>query len=110
MNRASSNSCFSLAISGCMLLKAAGVPDQTLFLAFCSVAIAAILTNLHWIRTIGLIGIGGLSLAYFNLAGQNPAGAALIVVIGGLVLAGVVLMIFADGSNHSKSKRSMDEV
>ena len=57
MNRALSNSCFVLAISGCMLLKAAGVPDKTLYLVFFSVAMAAILTNLFWIRTIGLIGI-----------------------------------------------------
>lgn len=110
MNRAFANSCFALAISGCMLLKAVGVPDQVLYLVFFSVAMAAILTNLYWIRTIGLIGIGGLSLAHSSLAGQNPAGAVLTVFIGGLVLAGVVLMIFADSSNHSKSKRSSDEV
>ena len=110
MNRAISNSCFVLAISGCMLLKAAGVPNQTLYLVFFSVAMSAILTNLFWIRTIGLIGIGGLSLAHSSLAGQNPAGAVVTVVIGGLVLAAVVLMIFAGSSNHSKSKRSTDEV
>ena len=110
MNRALANSCFALAISGCMLLKAVGVPDQTLYLVFFSVAMSAILTNLYWIRTIGLIGIGGLSLAHSSLAGQNLAGDVLTVVIGGLVLAAVVLMIFADSSNHSKSKRSSDEV
>ena len=85
MNRAIPNSCFALAISGCMLLKAAGVPDQTLYLVFFSVAMAAILTNLYWIRTIGLIGIGGLSLAHSGLAGHNLAGAVLTVGDGHVV-------------------------
>jgi hypothetical protein len=104
MRRAFSNTCFATALSGCLLMNLAHVPEPVMYLALASVATSAILTNLMWLRSMGLVGMGGLSLVYSHLSGQNLAGTFLTIVIAVLVGSAVVLMIFADGSNDKSQK------
>jgi hypothetical protein len=97
-----STSCFAAALSGCLLMRLAGVPESLMYLALLSVTISAILSNLMWLRSMGLVGIGGLSLVFSQLSGQNLAGMLLTVVIAVLLGTAAVSMIFADVSHSSK--------
>lgn len=103
-----SNTCFAAALSGCFLMPLAQVPQPVMCLALASVLISAVLTNLMWLRSMGLVGIGGLSLAYSHLSGSNLAGTFLTIVIAVLVGLAVVLMIFADGSNETQREKEME--
>ncbi len=100
-----STSCFAAALSGCLLMRLASVPELLMYLALASVTISAILSNLMWLRSMGLVGIGGLSLVFSRLSGQNLAGMVLVVVIAVLVGTAVVFIIFADGSHSSKREK-----
>jgi hypothetical protein len=100
------NTLFSFAIGGSLLMDACNVPRPIVLLALFSVAVSAVLTNLMWIKSIGLVGIGGLSLVYSGLAGQNLTGTILTIVIAILMTCAVVLMLFADLSYPSKRKKS----
>ena len=104
--RIMANTLFSLAVGGTFLLDACGVPRQLVMLALLSVAVSAILTNLMWIKSVGLVGIGGLSLVYSGLAGHNLAGTVLTAIIAILMTSAVVFMFFADISFQSKGKHS----
>ena len=104
--RIMANTLFALAISGSLLMDACKVPRQFMLLTLFSVAVSAILTNLMWIKSVGLVGIGGLSLVYSGLAGQNLAGTVLIIGIAILMTSAVVLMFFADLTYQSKRKKS----
>lgn len=107
--RIMSNTLFSLAFGGALLLDGCGAPrPMVLFALFC-VVISAILTNVMLIKTIGLYGVGGLSLVHAGLAGQNPVGAVLTIIIAVLMTGAVMLLIFADPSFESKGKKS-DEI
>ena len=100
-----STSCFAAALSGCLLMRLASVPESLMYLALLSVAVSAILSNLMWLRSMGLVGIGGLSLVFSQLSGQNLAGMVLAVVIAVLVGTAVVSMILADGSHPTKQEK-----
>ncbi len=100
-----STSCFAAALSGCLLMRLAGVPEPMMYLALASVAVSAILSNLMWLRSMGLIGVGGLSLVFSQLSGQNLAGMVLTVAIVVLLGTAVVSMIFADVSHSSKREK-----
>ena len=54
-----STSCFAAALSGCLLMRLASVPESLIYLALFSVTVSAILSNLMWLRSMGLVGIGG---------------------------------------------------
>ena len=107
--RMASNTLFGLAIGCAALLKAFAVPESLVWLAVGSVAGAMILTNLMWIRSVGLAGVGGLSLVYSRLAGQSMVGTALTIMAACLMVVAVLLMIFADLSYQLKRK-NLDEV
>lgn len=107
--RMHSNTLFGLAIGCATLLKAFAVPEALVWLAVCSVAGAMILTNLMWIKSVGVAGIGGLSFVYSELAGWNLVGTVMTIVIAVLMVSAVVLMIFADLSFKPKGK-NLDEV
>lgn len=100
-----STSCFAAALSGCLLMRLASVPESLMYLALASVTVSAILSNLMWLRSMGLVGIGGLSLVFSQLSGLNLAGMVLTVVVAVLVGTAVVSMIFADGSQPSKREK-----
>lgn len=104
-----SNTFFGLAIGCAALLKAFAVPETLVWLAVGSVAGAMILTNLMWIRSVGLAGVGGLSLVYSRVSGQSMAGTALTIMTAVLMVVAVLLMIFADPSYQLKGK-NLDKV
>lgn len=108
MRRVYSNTCFAAALSGCLLMQMARVPEPVMYLALASVATSAILTNLMWLRSMGLVGMGGLSLAYSQLLGLNLAGTFLTIVVAVLVGLAVVLMIFADGSKEIQREKEIE--
>ncbi len=103
-----STSCFAAALSGCLLMRLACVPESLMVLALASVTVSVILSNLMWLRSMGLVGIGGLSLVFSQLSGQNPAGMVLVMVIAVLVGTAVVSIIFADGSHSSKREKEKE--
>ena len=103
-----STSCFAAALSGCFLMRLASVPEPVMYLALASVTVSAILSNLMWLRSMGLVGIGGLSLVFSQLSGQNLAGIVLTVVIAVLLGTAVVSIIFADVS-HSSTREKENE-
>lgn len=100
-----STSCFAAALSGCLLMRLASVPESLMYLALFSVTVSAILSNLMWLRSMGLVGIGGLSLVFSQLSGENLAGMVLTVAITVLVGTAVVSMVFADFSHSSKREK-----
>lgn len=100
-----STSCFAAALSGCLLMRLAGVSESLMVLAIASVTISAILSNLMWLRSMGLAGIGGLLLVYSQLSGQNLAGVVLTTVIAALVGTAVISMIFEDLANLPKREK-----
>lgn len=99
-----SNTLFGLAIGCAALLQAFAVPERLVWLAVSSVIVSMILTNLMWIRSMGLMGVGGLSLVYAGFAGQSQVGATLTVMTTFLSVSAVLLMIFADISYQPKGK------
>lgn len=108
MKRLWANMLFMLAIGVAGLLKTVDVPQNIPTLAILSVVVSAVITNLMWIKSTGLLGVGGLSLAYSEVSGHHPAD-VLMIVITTLTVAAIVLMIFADFSNPSKRSHS-DEI
>ncbi len=100
-----STACFAAALSGCLMMRLASVPEPLMYLALASVTVSAILSNLMWLRSMGLVGIGGLSLVFSQLSGQNLGGMILTVVIAVLLGTAVVSMIFADGAQPSKQQK-----
>lgn len=107
--RMASNTLFGLAIGCAALLKAFAVPEALVWLAVGSVAGAMILTNLMWIRSVGLAGVGGLSLVYMNLSGRSIPGTAIIAVVTTLLVFAVLMAIYSDLSDSSKGKTKSDE-
>ena len=110
MLRILSNLLFGAALGGCLLLPAAGASQSLMVLALACVLAAAVLTNLMWIRTVGLVALGGLSMVYTNLAGHNLAGTLLTAAVAGLVVGAVVLLIAADAVRVSNPTRRTDEL
>ena len=100
-----STSCFAAALSGCLLMRLAGVSESLMVLAVASVTISAILSNLMWLRSMGLVGIGGLSLVFSQLSSENMAGMILVVLFAALVATAVVLMMIADLSNQTQREK-----
>lgn len=109
MRRLMANLLFALAICSAVLLQKAGIPENIMMLVIISVVMSAIITNLMLIKSTGLVGIGGLSLAYSQLSGRSQAATALLILIALLITGAVVLMIFADFSIPSKRSHS-DEI
>ena len=89
MRRLMANMLFALAIGSALLLQSAGVPENARMLALVSVLTSAIITNLMFIKSTGLVGFGGLSLAYSQLSGHSQAATALLILIA-LLLVGYV--------------------
>jgi len=108
MRRLWANTLFMLAIGVAGLLKTVDIPQNISTLAIVSVVVSAVITNVMWIKSTGLLGVGGLSLAYSEVDGHHPA-SVLMIVITILTVAAIVLMIFADFPNPSKRSYS-DEI
>ena len=108
MRRLWANTLFMLAIGVAGLLKTVDVPQNISTLAIVSVVVSAVITNLMLIKSTGLLGVGGLSLAYTEVGGHHPA-SVLMIVITILTVAAIALMIFADFPNPSKRSHS-DEI
>ena len=96
------NMLFALAAISALLLQSAGVPENVRLLVLVSVLASAVITNLMFIKSTGLVGIGGLSLAYSQFGAQNQAARFLTILIAFLITGAVVLMIFADLPNSAK--------
>ncbi|TLN27701.1 hypothetical protein FDZ74_01205 [bacterium] len=109
MRRLWANTLFMLAIGVAGLLKTVDVPQNISTLAIVSVIVSAVIANVMLIKATGLIGIGGLSLAYSQLGGRSQAASFLIILITILVIGAVVLMIFSDFPIPSKRSHS-DEI
>ncbi len=109
MRRMMANMLFALAIGSALLLQSAGVLENARLLVLVSVVTSAIITNLMFIKSTGLVGIGGLSLAYSQFGAQSQAARFLMILIAVLITSAVVLMIFADFPNSSKRSHS-DEI
>jgi hypothetical protein len=92
--------CFGAALSGSLLMKLFAVRDELIWLAGFSVAVSAILTNFMWIRSMGIAGIGGLSIVYFRLSGSSLPGAILTILVATLLVIAVFMAIYADLSHH----------
>ena len=108
--RVHSNNLFGLAIGCALLMKAFGIQDTIVGMAAFSVALAFILTNMMWIRSMGLAGVGGLSIVYTSLSGRSIPGTVLTVMVTALTVTAVILAIFADIANSSKGKETTDEI
>ncbi len=104
MRRVTANSLFALAIGSATMLQKAGAPENIMLLVLVSVVISAVIANLMLIKSTGLVGIGGISLAYSQSGGLSQAASFLIILIAILVIAAVVLMIFSDFSILSKKE------
>ena len=103
MTRTLSNMCFALALSSALLMKLFAVQDELVWLAVFSVFASAILTNLMWIRSIGIAGISGLSIVYIKLGSGSLPGTILTVITTLLLVIAVFLAIYADLSYPSKN-------
>ena len=103
MVRNFSNMCFALALSIALLMKSFAVQDELVWLAVLSVFVSAILTNLMWIRSIGIAGISGLSIVYIKLGSGSLPGTILTVLTTLLLVTAVLLAIYADLSYPSKN-------
>jgi len=108
MRRLWANTLFMLAIGVAGLLPRVDVPQRIVVLALASVVVAAVITNAMLIKSTGLLGVGGLSLAYGAVRGHHPADGLLIVIIV-LTIGAIALMIFSDFSIPSKRSQS-DEI
>jgi len=95
--------CFALALSIALLTKLFAVQDELVWLAAFSVSVSAILTNLMRIRSMGITGIGGLSIVYFKLGSGSQPGTILTVLTTLLLVIAVLLAIYADLSLPSKN-------
>ena len=103
------NTFFMSAIGCALLMQAFHVPQQLALFAFFCVALSAILANMMWVRSVGLIGIGGLSLVYHEIGGSNLIGTVLVSVTTALLATAVIVLVLADLSYSSKGKKA-DEV
>ncbi len=72
------------------------VQDDLVWLAVLSVVLAAALSNLMPVRSMGIMGISGLFMAYTRLPGNSLPGHILILLASILLAAGVLLAINAD--------------
>ena len=96
--------CFTLALSSALLMKLFAVQDELVWLAVFSVFASAILTNLMWIRSMGIAGISGLSIVYFKLSnGSSLPGTILTILTSLLLVIAVFLAIYADLSYPLKN-------
>ena len=102
MPRNLSNMCFGAALSGSLVMKLFEVRDELIWLAIFSVAVSAILTNFMWIRSMGIAGVGGLSIVYFKLGNSSLPGAILTILTTALLVIAVFLSISADSSHPVK--------
>jgi hypothetical protein len=93
--------CFALALSIALLMKLFTVQDELVWLAVFSVVVSAILTNLMRIRSIGIAGIGGLSIVYIKFGSGSLPGTILTVLTSLLLVIAVLLAIYADLSRPS---------
>ncbi|GAP13204.1 hypothetical protein LARV_00955 [Longilinea arvoryzae] len=109
MRRLWANTLFMLAIGVAGILKTVDIPQNISTLAIVSVVVSAVITNVMWIKSTGLLGVGGLSLAYSQSGGLSQAASFLIILIAILVIGAVVLMIFSDFPIPSKRSDS-DEI
>jgi len=105
MARNFSNMCFALALSSALLMKLFKVQDELIWLAVLSVFVSVILTNLMWIRSMGIAGIGGLSIVYFRLGSSSLPGTILTVVTALLVVIAISLAIYSDLSHPLKNNQ-----
>ena len=72
------------------------VQDDLVWLAVLSVVMAAALSNLMPVRSMGVMGISGLFMVYTMLEGESLPGHILILLASILLAAGVLLAITAD--------------
>ena len=92
-------------MSGSLLMKLFGIRDELIWLAVFSVAVSAILTNSMWIRSMGIAGVGGLSIVYFKLGGSSLPGTILTILTTALLVMAVLMAIYADLFHPSNSKQ-----
>lgn len=109
MRRMMANMLFVLAAGSTLLLQPAGVPENVRLLVLMSVLASAIITNFMFIKSTGLIGIGGLFLAYSQFGAHSRVANALIILSAALITGAVVVMIFSDFPNSIKRNPS-DEI
>jgi hypothetical protein len=69
------------------------------------VAVTAILTNLMRVRSIGVGGVGGLSILFSKLHEISITGTVLTVLTAAFLVVAVLTAIFADVSIPSKEKQ-----
>ena len=97
--------CFGAALSGSLLMKLFAVQDELIWLAVFSVAVSAILTNFMRIRSMGIAGVGGLSIVYFKLGSSSLPGTILTILITTLLVLAVFMAISADVSHPLNSNQ-----
>jgi uncharacterized membrane protein len=102
MMRNLSNLCFGLALGSSLLMKLFTIQNELIWLAVCSVAVTAILTNLMRVRFIGVAGVGGLSILFSKLIGISIIGTILTVLTAAFLVVAVLMAICADISIPSK--------
>jgi hypothetical protein len=105
MMRNLSNICFGLALGSSLLMKLFAIQNELIWLAACSVAVTAILTNLMRVRSIGVGGVGGLSILFSKLHEISITGTVLTVLTAAFLVVAVLTAIFADVSIPSKEKQ-----
>jgi hypothetical protein len=98
MTRNLSWMCFGLAFSSALLLSSFAVPQEWVGWAVASVFFTVLLTNLFRIRSLGLIGIGGLILVIPRLGENEGWGTILLSLAIVFVVAAVILAFVADVS------------
>ena len=109
MPRNLSNICFGVALSGSLLMKLFAVQDELIWLAVFSVAVSVILANFMRIRSMGIAGVGGLSIVYFKLGGSSLPGAILTILTSALLVIAVFMAICTDLSYPLKSNQANEK-
>jgi hypothetical protein len=100
-----------MALSSSLLMKIFAVPEELIHLAVVCVVASAILTNLMWVRSMGIAGISGLSIVYFKLGSSSLPGTVLTILTTVLLIAAVFMAIYADislpkNSNQGDEKKA----
>lgn len=99
-----SHTLFGFALTTALLLQACGVAAEWIGVAALSVLTTFLLTQWMPVRSIGLAGLGGLSLLYTHFQGANFTAAFLTALTAALLLAAVILAISADCTTPKKEE------
>jgi hypothetical protein len=104
MLRMFSNTCFGLALGTTFLIRLFNVSEDWIRFAVFCVCMTMFLTNFMPVRFMGLGGVAGLSIVFYNLAGISLPAILLTIFTAGLLTSGVFLAFCADLPHSAKEE------